>query len=179
MAFMKSTCRGIVAIVVVLIASITLVTAQQRNVPGGSGMGPAQGGSGMGVSGGLGIMGMGLLEQTMGLAEHLEGRLAFLKTELKITDAQLPQWNKFADTLRSNTRKLAEMRMLIPTKGQAASMTAPERFDHIDKVMTAMQDIVQSTKGAVGPLYAALSDEQKKIADSLLRGPMGVETGNM
>src|SRR5690242_8752465 len=29
--------------------------------------------------------------------EHLEGRLAFLKTELKITDVQAPQWNAFAD----------------------------------------------------------------------------------
>jgi hypothetical protein len=27
------------------------------------------------------------------MAKHIEGRLAFLKTELKITDAQLPLWN--------------------------------------------------------------------------------------
>jgi hypothetical protein len=26
------------------------------------------------------------------MAEHIEGRLAFLKTELKFTDAQLPLW---------------------------------------------------------------------------------------
>jgi hypothetical protein len=37
---------------------------------------------------------------TMGMAEHVEGRLAFIKAELKITDAQQPQWNAFADAVR-------------------------------------------------------------------------------
>ena len=32
----------------------------------------------------------------MGMADHVEGRIAFLKVELKITDAQMPQWNAFA-----------------------------------------------------------------------------------
>jgi LTXXQ motif family protein len=46
----------------------------------------------MGQQGGMG-MGMPF--------EHVEGRIAFLKAELKITDAQAPQWNAFAETLRS------------------------------------------------------------------------------
>jgi hypothetical protein len=29
-------------------------------------------------------------------------------------------------------------------------------------------------KGTLMPLYAALSDEQKQIADQLIRGPMGI-----
>ena len=41
-------------------------------------------------SGGMmGMMGM------MGMGGHTEGRIAFLKAELKITDAQTPQWNAF------------------------------------------------------------------------------------
>ena len=35
---------------------------------------------------------------------HIEGRIAFLKAELAITDAQLPQWNAFADTLRARAK---------------------------------------------------------------------------
>jgi hypothetical protein len=31
------------------------------------------------------------------MAGHVEGRIAFLKTELKITEAQSPQWNQFAE----------------------------------------------------------------------------------
>ena len=33
------------------------------------------------------------------MARHVEGRLAFLKAELKITDAQLPLWNAVADAI--------------------------------------------------------------------------------
>jgi len=37
--------------------------------------------------------------------EHIEGRLAFLKTELKITDAQTKVWNTFAETMREITKE--------------------------------------------------------------------------
>ena len=39
-------------------------------------------------------------------SERIEARLAYLKTALKITDAQLPQWEAFADTLRKHAKKL-------------------------------------------------------------------------
>jgi hypothetical protein len=42
--------------------------------------------------------GMGGME----LIDHIEGRIAFLRTELKVTDAQQPAWNAFADALRTN-----------------------------------------------------------------------------
>ncbi|PWC69723.1 hypothetical protein TSH20_08840, partial [Azospirillum sp. TSH20] len=45
----------------------------------------------MGQQGGISAMGLPF--------EHVEGRIAFLKAELGITDAQAPQWNAFADTL--------------------------------------------------------------------------------
>ena len=40
-----------------------------------------------------------------GMSEHVEGRLAFLKTELKITDAQLPLWNSFAKPSATTRRR--------------------------------------------------------------------------
>jgi hypothetical protein len=33
---------------------------------------------------------------------------------------------------------------------------------------------VKATRSALEPLYAALSDEQKKMADQLIHGPMGM-----
>ena len=33
---------------------------------------------------------------------------------------------------------------------------------------------VRALKAAVDPLYASLSDDQKKLADELLMGPMGI-----
>jgi hypothetical protein len=58
--------------------------------------------------------------------------------------------------------------------GQTATLTAPDRLDRMEKTMTAMVEAVRSTKAALGPLYAMLSDEQKKMADALLHGPMGM-----
>ena len=38
------------------------------------------------------------------VAGHVEGRIAFLKTELKITDAQMPLWNAVADAIALRQR---------------------------------------------------------------------------
>jgi hypothetical protein len=104
-----------------------------------------------------------------GMGDYVEGRIAFLRAELKITDAQLPQWNTFADALRSNARRRAEM---LGTPVQATVPNALDRLDLIGKTMSAMAENARSTKAALSPLYAVLSDEQKKKADSLLEGPM-------
>jgi hypothetical protein len=104
-----------------------------------------------------------------GMGDHIEGRIAFLKAELKITDAQLPQWNAFADALRSNAKRRAEM---LKTPVSTTAPTAIDHLDRIEKTMTGMAEMARSTKAALGPLYAVLSDDQKKMADSLLREPM-------
>ena len=36
----------------------------------------------------------GMCMMMAAMADHVEGRLAFLKAELKISDAQRPLWNK-------------------------------------------------------------------------------------
>jgi hypothetical protein len=128
------------------------------------------------LGGMMGMMGSGMMTM-MGMGEHVEGRIAFLKTELKITDAQLAQWNTFADALRANAKRMSEMRNTMQSgmMGQdATSLSAPDRLDRMEKMMATMLDAIKATKSALGPLYAALSDEQKKMADQLIHGPMGM-----
>src|SRR5688572_14330210 len=43
-------------------------------------------------------------------SERVEARLAYIRSALKITDAQQAQWNAFAETLR-NQAKAADQRM--------------------------------------------------------------------
>lgn len=105
--------------------------------------------------------------------KHVEGRLAFLKTELKITAAQEPQWTKFADFVRS-TAKTTEAATPATTPGGMKMSTAPERLAHYEKTLAARLETVRALKAAVDPLYASLGDEQKKLADELLMGPMGI-----
>ena len=62
----------------------------------------------MGMMHMMGMMGRGT--DGMATIDRIEGRIAFLRAELKITDAQADAWNGFADALRTNARKLAEVR---------------------------------------------------------------------
>ena len=39
---------------------------------------------------------------------------------------------------------------------------------------TTMLDAVKTMKSALGSLYTVLSDEQRKVADQLIHGPMGM-----
>lgn len=101
--------------------------------------------------------------------EHVEGHLAFLKTELKITDAQMPQWNRLADAVRSIAQSMKGMRQQMMQGGQGtqAGQSASARLDRQEQMLSARLEAVRSVKAAFDPLYTALSDEQKKTADEL------------
>ena len=147
--------------------------------PGGMDM---KGGAGGGMMGGgdmgrmMEMMHVGMMSGGMmgGMPlKHVEGRLAFLKTELKITPAQEPQWTRFADTVRS-TAKNAQGAMPPMMQGGAQAPTAPDRLGRYEKTLTSRLETVRALKAAFDPLYTSLSDEQKKAADELLMGPMGI-----
>jgi hypothetical protein len=106
------------------------------------------------------------------MMSDVEGRLAVLKTELKITDAQAPQWNRFADALRTAAKSMNGMFEQMMQPGAAA--TLPTRLDRHEKMLSAHLNALRTVKDAVEPLYASLSDEQKALADGLMIGPMGM-----
>ena len=144
---------------------------------------PAAAGPGMpgGMAGAGDIPMMGMMRMMMGrdgmsmmgaMARHVEGRLAFLKTELKITDAQLPLWNAVADAMRANAKNMGDMAGGMMGGSQTA--TLPDKLAMREKMITTHLEALRKFKAAVDPLYAALSDEQKKTADELLIGPMGM-----
>lgn len=71
-------------------------------------MGPGYGsGYGMGY-GNMPMMGM------MNGGQRVEGRLAFLKTELKITKAQEAVWDDYAKALRANAQQMTAMMKIMP-----------------------------------------------------------------
>lgn len=120
---------------------------------------------GMMRQGGMGSMPMGGMPM---MADRTEGRIAFLRTELKITDAQLPLWNTVADAIRANAKSGMGM---MDNMGQG-SLT--ERLAAREKNLVVQAEALRKFKSAVDPLYAALTDEQKKTADELLVSPMGM-----
>lgn len=109
--------------------------------------------------------------------DHVEGRIAFLRTELKITDAQAGAWNGFADALRANANKLAEVRasMMSGMDGaQGPASTLADRLDLQEKWLLARLDGTRTMKSAFAKLNEILSDDQKKAADDLLAPHMGM-----
>src|SRR4029450_11219786 len=68
----------------------------------------------MGMMHMMGMMGRGT--DGMATIDRVEGRIAFLRAELKITDAQADAWNGFGGALRTNARKLAEVRATMTPK---------------------------------------------------------------
>jgi len=107
-------------------------------------------------------------------AAMVEGHLAALKVELKITPNQEGAWKTFTDKARKQSETMIAQREKAFSQKPAADVPAPERL--AQRTEFAKQQIanMENMTAAVKELYGTLTPEQKKIADQLLaRGPMG------
>ena len=137
-------------------------------------MGPGMMGMGMGM--GM-MMGEG---PGMGMIDRVEGRIAFMRAELKITDAQAPAWDQFADALRSNARTLGATRrgmMGRANAGQPQAQTLVQRLDAQEQWLSTRLAGTRTLKAAYVKLDAALSAEQRETAEDLLAPHMGMRMG--
>lgn len=107
------------------------------------------------------------------MSSRIETEIARLKGDLKITDAQAPYWNRFADALRQLAKSMDEMHQQRMTMA-STTPTLPDRFAGLERALLGYLNAVRATEEAVPPLYNALSDEQRKIADTIKLGPMGM-----
>lgn len=99
--------------------------------------------------------------------EHVEGRIAFLRTELGISDQQKAQWETFASALR--TMSAHHQRSTDMMKGGTPGMTGSviDRIGQKESALKQNLEEIQHLRSALEPLYSTLSDPQKKIADGL------------
>jgi hypothetical protein len=129
----------------------------------------------MGMMRMMGMMGAG--SAGMAMIDRVEGRIAFLRTELKITEAQASAWNAFADALRTNAKKLGEVRSSMMPQGgagQQQAATIADRLDVQERWLLARLEGTRAMKAAYTNLFGALSDDQKKSANELLAPHMGM-----
>jgi hypothetical protein len=123
------------------------------------------------MGGGMGPM-MPMMGGGMATAPfaHFEGRIAFLKAELAITDAQAPQWSAFADALRDRAKVMRDSMTSMMQTDQPAN--AADRTDAMVKMMSAHLETMKAFAIAEKALYSVLTDSQKETADELLGGSM-------
>ena len=104
---------------------------------------------------------------------HIEGRIAFLQAELHITADQMPLWNAVADVLRQNDQAMRAAWADMRRDGGAQDVSALDRLTQMQKMAALKADGLGKLLTVVKPLYAALSDDQKKNADELLSRGFG------
>jgi hypothetical protein len=97
-----------------------------------------------------------------------DGRIAFLKADLAITDAQKGAWEPYAAALKKNLQGMQAMRQVMVSVMEAK--TPVERLDAHISVMDGRLASLKEVKPALAALYGALSDDQKKKADQILSG---------
>jgi hypothetical protein len=143
-----------VVLVVSFIAGFDAAIAQEQDVP--EAMFP-------GMPGGQAMM--------CQMDEHIDGDLAYLKAELKITEAQAAQWNIFAQAFRAEREKRA--RHCKEALEHAREMRSASLLDTVkmaEDQLALRLDSLRAMKVAIQPLYESLSKEQKKTADQVMKG---------
>ncbi len=150
---------------------------------GGGGMGGMMGGGMMGgmMGGGMaGGMGGMMKKMICGLSEHTEGRLAYLKAELKLTDQQQAAWNSFADGYKAAAQKAGKQcEAMDQQQDHKAHAGVLGHLNMMEQHMTGHLEIVRGLKSAIEPLFAVLTEDQKKAANEDMSSVMGIGMGNM
>jgi hypothetical protein len=161
----------VVSAIAVGVALSTGYALAQRG-PGsemGGGMQMGRGMMGQGMMGtmdmmsGCPMMGMGRQGQS---AAFTDGRIAFLKAELAITDAQKAAWDAYADAIKRNLQSMQGMASTMRTVSEAK--TPVERLDAHLAAMEGRIKALQDVKPMLAKLYDELTAEQKSKADEIL-----------
>ena len=96
----------------------------------------------------------------------VDGRIAFLKAELKITPAQEAQWQQVATALRENAKTLDQA--IANARQNRGTMDAVQRLELREQFAKARADSDARLLAAFKPLYASLSPEQQQMANQLV-----------
>jgi vacuolar-type H+-ATPase subunit H len=96
----------------------------------------------------------------------VDGRIAFLKAELKITPTQETQWQQVEAAMRENAKALDQT--ITTARQNRASMDAVQRLELREQFAKVRADNGARILAAFKPLYAGLSPEQQQMANQLV-----------
>jgi periplasmic protein CpxP/Spy len=95
----------------------------------------------------------------------VDGRIAFLKTELKITANEEAAWQQVAAAMRRNADALDQA--ITNARAHRGQMDAVERMEIREQFAKLRADSDARLLAAFKPLYASLSPEQQQTANAL------------
>jgi LTXXQ motif family protein len=129
------------------------------------------------MGGQMGMGGAGFCIDAMGMANRVEGHIAFLRAELKITEAQAKPWDAFADALRSNAKRMRDSAGAKMMGGGDKGFLS--QLETQEKMLATRLDSVKALRAALAPLSETLSEDQRKTAEELLGPHMGMMGAGM
>lgn len=98
--------------------------------------------------------------------QFVDGRIAFLKAELKITPAQETQWQQVEAAMRENAKNLDQS--ISTARQNRSGMDAVQRLELREQFAKVRADNDARLLNAFKPLYASLSPEQQHMANQLI-----------
>jgi hypothetical protein len=99
--------------------------------------------------------------------DRTEARIKDLQVKLKITPAQEDLWNKVTEVMRDNAKTMDTFHQARVEKGK--TMTTIEELKSYSEITQAHADGLKNFIPVFEALYASMSDDQKKDADTLFR----------
>jgi periplasmic protein CpxP/Spy len=99
--------------------------------------------------------------------DRTEAHIKDLQAKLKITPAQEDLWKKVTDVMRDNAKTMDGL--IQARMEKAKTMTTVEDLKSYSEITQAHADGLKNFIPAFEALYASMSDEQKKDADTLFR----------
>jgi hypothetical protein len=100
------------------------------------------------------------------LEARVEGRLAYAKTLLGITDSEAAAWKAYEDVSRANVHRLREARQAMMFAEQSGSPI--DRMQAQTNMMQAQLDARKALQPVTEALYKALTLEQRERADAVI-----------
>jgi protein CpxP len=98
--------------------------------------------------------------------QFVDGRIAFLKTQLKITPAQEVQWQQVEAAMRENAKTLDQT--ITTARQNRGNIDAVQRLELRAQFAKVRVDNDARLLAAFKPLYASLSPEQQQMANQLV-----------
>jgi exoribonuclease R len=99
--------------------------------------------------------------------DRTEARIKDLQAKLKITPAQEELWKKVTEVMRDNAKTMEALHQTRIEK--AKTMTTVEDLKSYSEITQAHADGLKNFIPVFEALYASMSDDQKKDADTLFR----------
>jgi LTXXQ motif family protein len=109
-------------------------------------------------------------------ARLLDGRFAMIKEALKLNDAQLKLWAPVEQHMRTSfaDRQKARAERREKREQQGAQRPAlPDRLDRASERMAKRAERMKAFAEVMRPFYASLTDDQKAVANVVLRAGRG------